>query len=82
MKHITKKDFVCPHCGQTITEDLLTELKETILFEFRSRIGSVKTAKKSTSCKKNIAAVNAAYDTEKRKAAWQKRKARKENTAI
>ena len=77
MKTITKKPFRCPGCGAELPRDLVAEIKAAGLFEFRSSVGSTVTEKKRASCRRNIAAVNAAYTPEKRKAAALKRLAKK-----
>lgn len=58
----------CPHCGKDISEIIEQEL-----YQMRSAAGSVRTEKKQEAQKANMAKLNAAYSTEKRKAAAQKR---------
>lgn len=60
--------MICPHCGEDITAIIEEELRKQ-----RSAAGSVKTEKKQKAQKANMAKLNAAYSTEKRKAAAQKR---------
>ena len=59
---------ICPHCGEDITAIVEEELRK-----LRSAAGSVRTAKKTSAQRANMAKLNSSYTSEKRKAAAQKR---------
>ena len=59
----------CPHCGEDISAIVEEELRK-----LRSAAGSVRTAKKTSAQRANMAKLNSSYTPEKRKAAAQKRR--------
>ena len=77
MKPVTKNTFRCPDCGAELPPDLVAEIKAAGVFDFRSAVGRTVTEKKRAAQRRNMAAVNASYTTEKRRLAAAKRKAKK-----
>lgn len=66
--------ILCPHCGADITD----QVHELYAAELRKRAatgGKVRTDKKLTAQRANMAKLNASYTAEKRRAAAEKRRA-------
>lgn len=77
MKTDPPKTFLCPDCGKPLPDELIAEIKDAGVFEFRSKVGATMTEKKKRACQDHIAQVNASYSPEKRRAAAAKRLANK-----